>query len=39
MGNTWTRFDEFCLRIYAKVVSTVWHWEYLAEKHKEEQAL
>jgi hypothetical protein len=30
----WTWFDEVCLRVYARVVSTIWHWEYLAEEHK-----
>lgn len=25
--RTWTWFDEACLRIYAKAISTAWYWE------------
>ena len=26
--KTWTWFDERCLRVYAKIVSTVWYLEW-----------
>lgn len=32
-------FDEICLRIYSKAMTTMWHWEYLAEEEKRKQLI
>ena len=37
--ETWTWLDEFCLRIYSKITTTMWHWEYLAEEDKRKRLI